>query len=316
MQRFLFVWIPLIFLLTACGVNASPSGTPFGSAQGKPESAILTSTTFLADITRNIAGERLSVVSLLPIGADPHSYQPTPRDAASIADSKLLIINGAEYEHFLEALLENAGGERDVIEASAGILPERSDGVDEGQETDTESEHGVDPHMWLDPNNVIVYVENIREALTHLDPDGAEIYRSNADAYTAELNDLDAWIVEQVSQIPQEKRLLITNHESLRYFAEQYGFTIGGTVLESFSSDASPSAGQLARLIDQIKLSGAPAIFLDASDNESLAKQIADETGVRVVTGLHLESLTDGPPAATYIDMMENNVTLIVDALH
>jgi ABC-type Zn uptake system ZnuABC Zn-binding protein ZnuA len=265
----------------------------------------LTSTTFLADITRSIAGDRVDVQSLLPIGADPHSYQPTPQDAVKIAQSTLLIINGAEYEHFLEPLLANAGGERTIIEASAGVSPREEAG----------SEYGVDPHMWLDPNNVIRYVENIREGLTRFDPDGAAQYRSNADAYIAELKDLDAWITGQVGQVPAEKRLLVTNHEALGYFAEGYGFTVAGTVVESFSSGASPSAQQMAGLIDQIKVSGAPAIFLDAADNPSLAQQIAEETGVRVVTDLHLESLTDGPPAATYIDMMKHNVTQIVNAL-
>ncbi|HSO11628.1 MAG TPA: metal ABC transporter substrate-binding protein [Anaerolineales bacterium] len=297
MRRLLSVWIFLILLLSACGGNAPSSG--------EADTALLTSTTFLADITRNIAGDRVTVESLLPIGADPHSYQPTPQDVAKIADSKLLIINGADYEHFIESLLENAGGERNVVEASAGISPR----------TDAESGYGVDPHMWLDPNNVIIYVKNIRDGLTHFDPESAAVYQSNADAYIAELKDLDAWIVEQVSQIPREKRLLVTNHEALGYFAERYGFTVTGTVVESFSSGASPSAGQMAGLIDQIKSSGAPAIFLDASDSETLAKQIADETGVRVVTDLHLESLTDGAPAATYIDMMRHNVTLIVEAL-
>jgi len=287
MRRLLTLWIFLPLVLSACGQSASPSGTPFDQTQGRPDSAILTTTTFLADITRNVAGDRLSVEPLLPIGADPHSYQPTPRDG---------------YEHFLDTLLENAGGEREIVEASAGISPR----IDAGS---------IDPHIWLDPNNVIVYVENIREGLTHFDPAGEAIYRSNADMYIAQLKDLDLWIVEQVSQIPQDKRLLVTNHEALGYFAERYGFTLAGTVVESFSSGASPSAGQMAGLIDQIKSSGAPAIFLDASDNESLAKQIADETGVKVVTDLHLESLTDGPPAATYIDMMKHNVTLIVDAL-
>jgi len=294
MRRLIFLWLLPILLLSACGQNASPTGTA--------DPVILTSTTFLADITRNIAGDRVTVESLLPIGTDPHSYQPTPQDAARIVDSKLLIINGADYEHFIESLLENAGGKREVVEASAGINP----GMEAGN---------VDPHMWLDPNNVIVYVENIREALTHFDPDGAAIYRSNADAYIKELKNLDTWITGQVSQIPAGNRLLVTNHEAFGYFAKQYGFTIVGTLIESFSSDASPSAKQMAGLIDQIKTSDAPAIFLDASDNESLAKQIADETGVSVVTDLHLESLTDGPPAATYIDMMKDNVTLIVDAL-
>jgi ABC-type Zn uptake system ZnuABC Zn-binding protein ZnuA len=287
----------LILLLSGCGGNASFSGTT--------DPAILASTTFLADITQNIAGDRLTIESLLPVGADPHSYQPTPQDAAKVADSQLLIINGAEYEQFLGTLLNNAGDEREVIEASSGIS--------EGE--DAEAGHSVDPHMWLDPNNVIIYVENIREGLTHFDPDGAAVYRSNADAYTAQLKELDAWIIGQVSQIPEEKRLLVTNHEAFGYFAKRYGFQVVGTVIESFSSDASPSAGQMAGLIDQIKSSGAPAIFLDASDNEMLARQIADETGVRVVTDLHLESLTDGPPAGTYIDMMKHNVTLIVNAL-
>ena len=288
----------LLFILTACGGQpASPSGTA--------DSVILTSTTFLADITRNVAGDRVAVESLLPIGADPHSYQPTPQDVAKIEQSKLLIINGAEYEHFLESLLENAGGEREVIEASAGINPREEAGA----------EHGVDPHLWLDPNNVIIYVENIREALTHFDPEGAATYQSNAEAYVAELKRLNAWIIEQVAQIPPERKLLITNHEAMGYFSERYGFTIAGTVIESFSSDASPSAQQMAALIDQIKSSSAPAIFLDASDNTVLAQQIADETGVRVITELHLESLTDGPPAGTYIDMLKNNVTQIVNAL-
>ena len=299
-NRVLSIALLTILSLTSCGGKpASPSGTT--------DSVILTSATFLADITRNVAGERLDVESLLPVGADPHSYQPTPHDVAKIVQSKLLIINGAEYEHFLEQLLENAEGEREVVEASAGLSPR----IDAG------SEHGVDPHLWLDPNNVITYVENIREALTHFDPDGAALYKSNADAYAyvAQLKDLDGWINEQVSQIAPEKRLLVTNHEALGYFADRYGFTVIGAIVPGVSSDASASAQQMAALIDQIKASGAPALFLDEVENPALAQQIADETGVKVVENLHLESLTDGPPAATYIDMMKHNVTQIVDAL-
>jgi len=290
-----------VFFLLIAGTACTPSA----SSNPQTDPVVLTSTTFLADIARNVAGDRLKVESLLPVGADPHSYQPTPQDVAKIEQSKLLIINGAEYEHFLESLLENAGGERQIIEASAGLSPR----------TDAESEHGVDPHLWLDPNNVIAYVENIREGLTHFDPDGAAIYKSNADAYTAELKELDVWINEQLAQIPFERHLLVTNHEALGYFAERYGFKVVGTVIESVSSDASPSARQMAALVDQIKSSGAPAIFLDASDNPALAQQIAAETGVAVVTDLHLESLTDGAPTATYIDMMKHNVTQIVNAL-
>ena len=262
----------------------------------------MTSTPWLADVTRSIAGDRLQVESLLPDGSDPHSYQPTPQDAARISGSKLIIVNGAGYEQFLNSLLENAGAETTVVEASTGVSPSEEAG-------------SVDPHMWLDPNNMIVYTENIRDALIRIDPEGEAIYKSNADSYIAQLKALDSWIQEQVGQIPPEKRLLITNHESLGYFAKRYGFSIAGSVIKSFSSDASPSAQQLAALIDQVRSSGAPAIFLDAADSDTFARQIAQETGVKVVTDLHLESLTDGPPAGTYIDMMKYNVTQIVNAL-
>lgn len=295
-MRRLVVFAVLVSLMTACG------GTP-ASDSGDAAPVIWTSTTILADITRSIAGDRFEVESLLPIGADPHSYQATPQDLARISESKLIVLNGAGYEGFLQSLMQNVSEEATLIEASAGILPRE------------DAQHGIDPHLWLDPNLILTYVENIRDALTHLDPAGEAVYRSNAESYIAELKALDAWIVEQVDQIPAKRRLLVTNHEAFGYFAERYGFEVVGTVIESFSTDASPSAQQLAALIDQIRSTGAPAIFLDASDNATLARQIAEETGVNVITDLHLESLTDGPPAATYIDMMKHNVSRIVDAL-
>jgi ABC-type Zn uptake system ZnuABC Zn-binding protein ZnuA len=302
MHIFRFVTLILIaFALSACGGR---SAAPPTSGTGAPD--LLTTTTILADITRNIAGERLVVESLLPIGSDPHSYQPTPQDVARLSDSNVLIINGAEYEHFLEPLLENGDGERLLIEASAGLR----------LRTDTESEHSVDPHLWLDPNNVIAYVENIRDGLIQFDPAGAEVYQSNASAYIEQLTELDTWIDGQVAQIEPQGRVLVTNHEAFGYFAERYGFTVVGTIIQSFSSDSSPSAQQMAALIDQIKQAKAPAIFLDAADNPSLAQQIAAETHVEVVTDLYVESLTEGAPAATYIDMMKHNVTKIVKALH
>lgn len=282
-------------LISACGGQPAPSSAPGATV-------VLTSTPWLADVTRSLAGGRLQVESLLPAGSDPHSYQPTPQDAARVSKSKLIIVNGAGYEQFLSSLIKNAGGEMTVVEASTGVSSREEAG-------------SVDPHMWLDPNNMIVYVENIRDALTRLDPEGKAVYKSNADSYIAQLVALDSWIQEQVGQIPAKKRLLITNHESLGYFAEQYGFTVAGTVIESFSSDAAPSAMQLAALVDQVRSGGAPAIFLDAADSDTFAQQIANETGIEVVTDLHLESLTDGPPAATYIDMMKYNVAQIVSAL-
>ncbi len=117
----------------------------------------------------------------------------------------------------------------------------------------TKSTNAGDPHFWLDPSLVITYVENIRDGLTTADPEGAEVYKANADAYIAQLKELDSWIKSQVETIPSEKRLLVTNHENLGYFADRYGFTIVGTVIPSLSSEASPSAQEMAALVEQIK---------------------------------------------------------------
>ena len=291
--------------LTSCAIPAQPEADAL---------KILASTSFLADITRNVAGDRAQVESLLPVGADPHAYQTTPSDLVKISESSVLILNGLEYEHFVESLLENAGGERLVVTASEGLEPHQI----EGQEGDAEDEHSYetgDPHMWLDPVLVVTYVENIRDGLSAADPEGAETYKTNAETYIAELEELDAFIRQQVESIPIERRLLVTNHEALGYFAKRYGFQVADTILPGSSSNASASAREVAAAIETIKSSGAPAIFLDEVENASLANQISAETGVKVVEGLHLESLTDGAPAGTYIDMMKYNVSLLVQAL-
>jgi len=298
-RRLSLILVGVLAISSACSPRPSPP------AQNSARILALTSTTFLADITRNVAGQRVQVESLLPAGVDPHAFQPTPADIARITESEILIINGVEYEHFLGSLLENAEGQRIVVEASAGLQIRES----------PQREHGLDPHLWLDPNNVIVYTENIRDALIQTDPEGKQVYQSDAAAYIEKLKELDAWIVEQVSSLPAGRRLLVTNHDALGYFADRYDFRIVGTVLPSVSSEASVSAKELSQVIDAIRANDVPAIFLDEVENQNLVTQIAQETGVTIVDDLHVESLTDGPPAATYIDMMMHNVSRIVEAL-
>ena len=293
-KSYVFIWaLTILFIGTLTSCQSSPS----------PD--VLTTTTILADIARHVAGDQLVTESLLPFGADPHSYQPVPQDTKKINESKVLIINGADYERSLNSLLTNVGDKKELIEASTGLR----------LITNPDNDKEVDPHLWLDPNNVIVYVDNIRAGLTKFNPDSADEYQANARAYVTQLQELDAWINGQVAQIPPKRRVLVTNHDSLEYFADRYGFKIVGSVIPGFSSDASPSAEQMADLIDRIKLFEVPAVFLDTADNPALAQQIASETGVKMVTDLHLESLTEGAPAGTYIDMMRYNVTKIVEAL-
>ena len=292
------------------------SGCQPAAINGQGGLRVLVVETFLADMTQNVAGERLKVDALVPLGLDPHAFEPSPRDVARIADSSVLVVNGAGFEEWLKPVLTNTGGQRQVIEASAG-LTSRAAREGEGVAGGTAPAHDLgDPHFWLNPLNAVKYVENIRDGLTQADPAGKEIYAANAAAYIARLQALDIWIQQQVQAIPPAQRLLVTNHESLGYFADRYGFRIAGTVVPSVSSDASPSAQQLARLIDQIRATRARAIFIETGSSPLLAQQVADETGARVVTDLYTHSITlPNGPAPTYLDMMKANVTAIVNAL-
>jgi ABC-type Zn uptake system ZnuABC Zn-binding protein ZnuA len=260
---------------------------------------VIAAESFLADIAQQVGGDRTKVDALIPAGLDPHSFEPTPREMAKVADCDLLIISGNGLEEWLKGILTNIGGSKKIIEASAGL----------------QSNNG-DPHFWLDPNNVITYVNNIQDALTSLNPQGKAIYAANAAAYIQKLTQLDTWIKDQVSKIPPLQRLLVTNHETLGYFAARYGFQIVGSLIPSLSPDASPSAQQLAQLTDAIRSTTARVIFLDVGNNPQLAAQIASETKAKVITQLYSESLSlaDGP-APDYITMMKYNVSIIVSAL-
>ena len=215
--------------------------------------------------------------------------------AVAVEESYPLACDGLARAHVLEL----APGMYTVALSgfSAGTTPLLA-GVAGGHHHDA-----GDPHFWLDPVNVITYTENIRDGLSQADPGGAEITSCNADAYIARLKDLDAWISEQVRQIPAARRLLVTNHESFGYFADRYGFRIVGTVIPSVSTGASPSAQQLARLTDHVRAAGVPAIFIETGASPQLAKQLAQEVGVKAVTELYTHSITEanGPRRPTSI---------------
>ena len=272
---------------------------------------VLAVETFMADIAQNVAGDRLRVASLLPVGADPHSFETTPGDIAKVARSNVIIVNGAGLEGPLSETIERAGGKGHIIVASAGLVPRHP------HEEEALADHGdVDPHFWLDPNNVVKYVENIRDGLTSADPDGRAVYAANAQTYIERLKELDSWISEQVGQIPPERRQLVTNHESFGYFADRYGFKVIGTIFPGAGVEVGPSAQQVAHLVDRVKATGAKAIFLETGSNLQLAQQVARESGVKTVVQLYDHSITgsDGP-APNYIEMMKYDTKAIVDAL-
>lgn len=271
------------------------------------EVRVLATESFLGDVAQNIAGERLKIEILLQPGMDAHGFEPTPQDLAKIAQSSVLIVNGLGYETWLKKTLENVGSQQLVVTASSGITPN----------ADPSGEHkDGDPHLWMNPLNVVRYAENIRDGLTQADPAGKDVYAKNTEAYIAKLKDLHEWALDAVSEIPVEKRLLVTNHDALGYLAQAYAFTVVGAVIPSVTTGSAPSARQMSALIETIKHSGAKAIFLDIGENDDLAQQIADETKLKVVTDLYVESLSAASgPAPTYLAMIKYDLSQIVSAL-
>ena len=301
----MFAAFVVIALIAACAPTAATSQPSPSNLQ------VVAVETFLADIAQNVAGERVHVQVLMPLGVDAHAFEPTPQDVKKVADSDVFIVNGAGFEGFLDKLLENAGGTRLYIEASKGLVS-RERKADEPHAEDTVG----DPHFWFDPTKTIRYVENIRDGLTQADPAGAATYKSNADAYIQKLNALDANIKDQVNAIPSANRKLVTDHDTFGYFADRYGFQIVGMIVPSVSTADSTSAQNLAELIQAIQATGAKAIFLEVNANPQVAEQIARETGARIVTGLYTHSVSEpNGPAPTYIQMLEYDTRKIVDAL-
>lgn len=260
--------------------------------------AVVATTSIVGDVVWQVGGEWVAVVVLFPPGADPHAFEPSPRDLVALARADVVFTSGAGLEEGLAAVLASPEIRAKVVSVSAGIelLPLAD---------------GVDPHVWLDPLNVLVWTENIERVLSSRDPAGAAAYAARAAAYRKALLDLDAWIQEQVAGVPPARRVLVADHWAWGYFAKRYGFDQAAAIVDSFSSLAEPSARELALLEDQIRALRVPAIFVSPSFNPALAARIAGDTGVRLVV-LHYESLG---PAQDYLGMMREIVKRIVEAL-
>jgi len=268
--------------------------------------AVVATTTIVADVVRQIGGQNIQIATLLPVGADSHSFEPSPQDMALVSKAGLVFANGAGLETFLNQLIENAGAKGRVIDVSQGLALLSGSGDAAG---------GNDPHVWTDPNNVMVWVENIRAALSQADPQHADAYQTNADQYTAQLKSLDAWIREQVTAIPEANRKIVTDHLVFGYFANRYGLDQVGAIVSGYSTLASPSAQALANIENEIQKYGVKAIFVGNSVNPNMAQRVADDTHVKLVY-LYTESLSaSGGPAANYLDYMRFDVGEIVAAL-
>ena len=359
---------------------------------------VVTTTNIMADWVENVGGDHVDVFSVVPVGADPHGFQPGARDVSRIADADLVLSVGLGLEgSWLKELLQNAArdpstiveigdvvdpiefaeshadevaileelshvvhemeeGEigpeegleeiKELLEAfeeegedhgEEGELPamllaivnqvedgqmEAGDAIEaiealtsEGEDEHAGHGHGIhDPHFWFDPLRVKTVVDEIAAHLSTLDPDRGNVYRANASAYNAQLDELHSWTESQVEAVPEDRRLLVTSHDSLGYFANLYGFEVIGVIL-SITTEVEPSAVSLAELVETVKAHEVSAVFGETTVSERLATSLATEAGAKLVR-LYSGSLgTKGSGAETYIEMARTNVSRIAEAL-
>lgn len=266
---------------------------------------VVASFTILADLVRNVGGDRLDVVALVGPDADAHVYTPSPADAKTIATAKLVVVNGLGFEGWLSRLVKSSGNTARIVVATDGVVPLKEP---------PGGHHSIDPHAWQSVPNAKIYVENIRRALAEIDPASAESYRANAARYVAELDALDREVRAMVARIPEMRRKVISTHGAFGYFAAAYG--VDFVAPQGVSTDSEPSARDLARIIAQIRKEKIPAIFLENISDPRLIRRVAAETGAKIGGTLYSDSLTDEKgQAPTYIDMVRHNIKTLQDAL-
>lgn len=283
---------------------------------------VIASTNIIGDVVAQVGGEVIDLTIMIGPGQDPHSFEPAARDLTAVTNAHVIFLNGWDLEESLAHDLETIGEDVPVVAISANIAP-LAFGEDENEhEEGDEHEHehsGADPHVWFSVHNVAQWVENAEHVLSDLDPVNAEIYANNAAAYLVELESLEEYAEAQMSQIPEDRRFLVTNHDSLSYFAHEYGFEVLGTVIPGASTLAEPSASDLAGLITEMEEHAVCAIFTETTVSDTLVQTVAAELdGCEEVSVIQLYTGSVGPVdsgADSYLGMFRANIDAVVAGL-
>lgn len=300
---------PRLLLVVTLGLFAVVGGAR--SAQPASPITVVTSNTVLADLVTHVAGDKARVRALAPAGTDPHTFQPTPDSIKVLSQARVVFFNGAGLEEWWDKTIRSVTKpDVPVIELSKGLAMIKMPGHSHGGHSHAE---GQDPHVWLDPILVKAYVDKIRDGLSQVDPTNGGAYAERAQAYKAKLDELDGWIRAEVEKIPTARRKIVTFHNAFQYFANRYGLAVKGFVVVSPGKE--PSAKTLAELTRRIKQEQVPAVFCEADFNPKILETLGRDARVKVVTNLYDGSLSDGPPADSYLNMMRHNVTTMVNAL-
>lgn len=273
-----------------------------GYSQEKPK--VLATASMIMDMAKNIGGDHLDIQCIVPIGGDPHLYDPTPKDAKMVAAADLILKNGLTFEGWLNELIENSGTKAKNVLVTQGITPI----------TSLTYKNATDPHAWMDVSNGYVYIKNIKDAFVELLPKHTADFEKNYTRYLKQLQELDTYITDKVKTIPAEKRILITSHDAFQYYGRKYGIKL--EAIMGVSTDAEVRTSDITRLNEVIINSMVPAVFIESTINPKLLKQLALDNDIVIGGKLFADSIGDeDSEAPTYIDMLKHNTDTIVKGL-
>jgi len=275
-----------------------------GAAAARTLQAVA-SFTVLADVVRTVGGDHVVVKSLVGPNGDPHVYEPTPDDAKSLKAADVVFVSGEGLEGWMVRLIKASGYKGTINVASDGIKTHKME--DDGKIV-------TDPHVWNDPSNGIVWVQNVERVLAAADPEDAADFKANGDRLIGELTALDTYARTAIDAIPEPKRKVMTTHDAFGYFGRAYG--VHFLAPQGISTEAEASAADVGKVIKQIRKEGVKVYFLENSNDKRMVQQIAKETGAELGGTLYVEALSepDGP-AATYVKMLKYNLDQLVDAM-
>jgi iron/zinc/copper transport system substrate-binding protein len=291
-----------ILLLTAC------SNVTKGEADND-KLKIVATYSIIADMTENIVGEKAEVYSMVPIGTDPHMYDPLPKDTSKVSNADLVFYNGLNLETgkgWFKDLLDVTNKKEVAFAVSDEVTPMFL--TEKGKETQE------DPHAWLDIQNAIKYVDIITKHVIEKDPDNKDFYLNNQSEYVKKLNELDQYAKEAVEKIPQEKRILVTSEGAFKYFSKAYGFK--SAFIWEINTDSQGTPEQMKNIINIIDENQVPALFLETSVNPKTMETISNETGVPIHSKIFTDSLAKkGEEGDTYLKMIKWNIDKVIEGL-
>ena len=280
-----------------------------GGAEAAGKVKAVASFSILADMVKQVGGDRVEVITLVGPDGDAHVYEPTPADAKNLAGANILFTNGLGFEGWMDRLEKSSGFKGKVVVASTGVKP-RTMVEEEGGKKETIT----DPHAWQSLANGKLYVANIRDGLIAVDPDGKATYDANANTYLDAIAKEETDVKAALAALPRERRKIITSHDAFGYFGAAYGLEV--IAPEGVSTESEASAQDVAKIIRQIKAEKIPAVFMENITDHRLLDQIASETNAKIGGTLYTDALSppDGP-AGTYLDMFRNNIETLTAAL-